>query len=401
MALFKNTELEHLWIFYLAMFIHAFSAMVMPFLVVYFLGIGFTFFQTSLFLASYSLTIFLFEVPTGAVADGFSRKYSVLIGLLITSVVMFILPFLHSFWPLFFLWSIAGFGATFISGAGDAWVVDNLTFVKKNALIHEYYIKSQSISGVAIVFAPLIAVLVVKHFTIRPLWFVFAGGLFLVFLLYSFAPEHYKPKKVSLKRSFQHTITISKQGAKHLFSKRVLVLLLLGSIAFSFMRFASEAWEPFLVQLGLPTYTLGYLFSLFGLVLVGIPFLSRYFAKFSVRSVLLVTTFFEAILLSLLFFIASPLVIPGIIIYLLIDVGGTIRLPLRSAFMQEFIPKKIRATVGSVQSMILSLVGVITGLFAGFLIDLLGMQFVIAVQGIFGVAVLLIYRLLPDKKIKQ
>ncbi len=400
MKVFKKGELSELWIFYLGAFIHAFSVMIMPFFVVYFLDLGFSFFNISLLLAGYGLSIFLFEIPTGAVADGFGRKYSVMIGLLISAISMALIPFFTTFWPLFLLWCLAGFGTTFISGAGDAWVVDNLSAVKKESLVHEYYIKLQSISGIALVISPLISVWVVKEFSITPLWYVFASGLFLMFLLYSLAPEFYKPAKISLKNSFHETIRITKKGFYYFFSQRSLILLLLGSLAFVFMNFAGDAWEPFMVLLGLPTYALGYLLSALGLLLIIVSFASRYLSRYSVRSVLFLTVMFDVILLGALFFIAPPLVIPGIIVYLLSDIGSMVRSPLISTFEQELIPKNIRATVTSTKTMIISFVAIIATVIGGGLIDIMGMQFTLAIQAVFGIVALLVYRKLPDVKIK-
>jgi len=72
------------------------------------------------------MTVFLFEVPTGVVADVYSRRLSVLIGLVFMG-----LGFLtEGLVPVFlgvlagqFLW---GFGYTFTSGATQAWVVDEV-----------------------------------------------------------------------------------------------------------------------------------------------------------------------------------------------------------------------------------------------------------------------------------
>lgn len=70
------------------------------------------------------ISIFVFEVPTGIVADLKSRKLSVIIGLFIIGVG----SVLEALTPLFFVIFIAqvtwGFGYTFISGALDSWISD-------------------------------------------------------------------------------------------------------------------------------------------------------------------------------------------------------------------------------------------------------------------------------------
>ena len=70
-------------------------------------------------------SVLLFEVPTGVVADAVSRRLSVLIGTFLTGVgfLMYAVP---SF-PVVLLGQVVwGVGATFISGANVAWLVDEI-----------------------------------------------------------------------------------------------------------------------------------------------------------------------------------------------------------------------------------------------------------------------------------
>lgn len=71
-------------------------------------------------------TIFLFEIPTGVIADSYSRKWSVIIGLLLTGCAYF----LEGLFPLYATVLLAhivyGVGFTFYSGANDAWLADEI-----------------------------------------------------------------------------------------------------------------------------------------------------------------------------------------------------------------------------------------------------------------------------------
>ena len=77
--IFKKDELKLLWPFYLESLVFGLSAVIMPFFIIYFLDLGLSYFKIALLGSVYSFFIFLFEVPTGAFADGFSRKYSSII----------------------------------------------------------------------------------------------------------------------------------------------------------------------------------------------------------------------------------------------------------------------------------------------------------------------------------
>lgn len=77
-------------------------------------------------------TVFLCEIPTGIVADQYSRKLSIIIGALLTGAGFMIQGFIPSF-PAAIASSIVwGIGFTFLSGAGHAWLVDEVG--RENAL---------------------------------------------------------------------------------------------------------------------------------------------------------------------------------------------------------------------------------------------------------------------------
>jgi MFS transporter, DHA3 family, tetracycline resistance protein len=71
-------------------------------------------------------TIFLFEVPTGIVADLVSRRLSVAIGLSTVGVAAILMASFPSLWPFAAAQVVWGIGETFISGASDAWVADEI-----------------------------------------------------------------------------------------------------------------------------------------------------------------------------------------------------------------------------------------------------------------------------------
>ncbi|HVM54671.1 MAG TPA: MFS transporter [Acidimicrobiales bacterium] len=70
-------------------------------------------------------SVLLFEVPTGVVADAISRRTSVLIGYVLLGAG-FLLYAVPSFLVVLVAQVVWGVGATFISGANIAWVVDEI-----------------------------------------------------------------------------------------------------------------------------------------------------------------------------------------------------------------------------------------------------------------------------------
>ncbi|MGH2600390.1 MAG: MFS transporter, partial [Dehalococcoidia bacterium] len=69
---------------------------------------------------------FLFEVPTGIVADVYSRRLSVIIGVTLTGIGFIIEGLFPIFSVILLSQVIWGVGYTFISGAAVAWIVDEV-----------------------------------------------------------------------------------------------------------------------------------------------------------------------------------------------------------------------------------------------------------------------------------
>jgi hypothetical protein len=71
--IFKKGEWGQLGRFYIVQFIQVLTAVIIPFVIIYFRDMSLSFTQISILLASYGVFGFLFEIPTGAFADGYSR----------------------------------------------------------------------------------------------------------------------------------------------------------------------------------------------------------------------------------------------------------------------------------------------------------------------------------------
>src|SRR3954466_15485515 len=72
------------------------------------------------------LTVFVFEVPTGIVADVYSRRLSIVIGILVMGCAIVFVGSVPEAWAVIAGWSVWGFGYTFTSGAADAWLADEI-----------------------------------------------------------------------------------------------------------------------------------------------------------------------------------------------------------------------------------------------------------------------------------
>jgi DHA3 family tetracycline resistance protein-like MFS transporter len=68
--------------------------------------------------------VFLFEVPTGVVADTYSRRLSLIVGYLGMGTAWVAVGFISTPWLVIVLWALWGIAYTFTSGAEEAWLAD-------------------------------------------------------------------------------------------------------------------------------------------------------------------------------------------------------------------------------------------------------------------------------------
>ncbi len=97
-----------------------------PFFYLYLLSIGLSFFQIGIILSARELSSYLFEIPTGAIADVWGRKRSLLLCFILYSVSFFLYYISHSFWMLLPASVVFGLGEAFRLGTHKAIIFDYL-----------------------------------------------------------------------------------------------------------------------------------------------------------------------------------------------------------------------------------------------------------------------------------
>src|SRR5678816_2801242 len=95
---------------------------------------GLTALQLVLIGTTLELSTFLFEVPTGIVADVYSRRLSIIIGFILVGLGFLIEGFFPAFLPIVLANVIWGLGYTFGSGARQAWITDEIGEENANKL---------------------------------------------------------------------------------------------------------------------------------------------------------------------------------------------------------------------------------------------------------------------------
>src|SRR3989442_1436230 len=99
---------------------------IAPIYPLFLLSRGLDLFQINAVLATYLITAFVFDVPTGAVADLAGRRVSFALGCLVRMVAYTRYVFARDFTDCLVAEFIDAVGTTLVSGALEAWAVDGV-----------------------------------------------------------------------------------------------------------------------------------------------------------------------------------------------------------------------------------------------------------------------------------
>ena len=197
----------------------------------------------------YELSILLFEVPTGIVADLFSRRMSVVIGWFVVGIAFFI----QGVWPIagvvIAAQVILGIGDTFVSGAHDAWVADEIGFTEPDMSAGQAFLIGQRASFWGRMLGPVCALALSLHGL--PMVLTVTGfGFFIFAISASFWMTERGFQRGDQERKFWATF---REGWSLVRLYRLLALVLLVSV---FYGFASEGFDRLWQKIFMDVYQL-------------------------------------------------------------------------------------------------------------------------------------------------
>lgn len=310
---------------------------------------GLSVLQISLLLAWWALNAMLFEVPSGALADKWSRRKMLTIAPLLKAIC-FCLWFLAkgNFWVYGLGFSFWALGSAFTSGTAEAMLYDHLTFLKQEKKYEKYLGKKKFYFylalGVSIIFGGFIA-----HYKIS--WAIIFSVIPL--LLSSFFAWFIKEEKKTLStgeiKYFQHI----KIALKELRTDRVLAFFMVYLVGISLFSGVEEYDQLYYKLIGLPVFAfgiIGFCWSLFN------AFGSRLAHKIKNKCFIFwLMPLLGFILLSLVALIVKVQAI--IFLLLAYFLYSPVRVLIESKIQQR-IKTQSRATITSLSSFLIELSGV-------------------------------------------
>ena len=341
-----------------------FSAVIVPF---YHQWGGLKLSQILFLNAWFMFCIFLFEIPTGTLADYLGRKASLITG----SLVAVLSVWIYTREPNFYLFMMAEmvFAAayTFHSGADEALAYDTLLSCHEEGKAKVVIARMESFKLAGIMAGALLGGWIAKHWGVVAPMKAYALPLAVSFLASLALKEPDLHKNLQTKSSF---FVIFKEGKDFFIHHKILWILTLDSV-FSHALSWVLIWlyQPLLEKAGISIVFFGFVHT--GMCL-GQIFLLHNIKRWesllgSKKRLLWLTGLGTGIAFIVLAFAKAPwFVILGII---LAGSCGLARTPIYSASMNTYIPSAQRATVLSMISMLRTLTIVIVNPFVGFIAD--------------------------------
>ena len=302
------------------------------------------------------------QVPTGAWADRFSRRRAVILGNLINTAAILLVPFaaqqsgdnqLLAVCACFGLW---GFGQAMVSGAGEAWVVDNLLVAGRSDFIEHYFARISSFMSVGAVGAGAVALALLLTLEIsRPLldglWYIAAMGTLSGVFIQLSIKEH-RPLEMIARgaRTGLSLLTMIVLGAKVLGRSRRLLFLALALIIASFPETVTDdAFDMSLITKGMDARSLAPLGILDNLIAMAAPLIGLALTRhFGVNRVLVFFLLLPAVVVSALFMSSALWLV--VMLYVLLDFFDGVWDPVADAHLQSLLSSSTRATVVSIVS---------------------------------------------------
>ena len=290
------------------------------------------------------------ELPTGALADGRSRSWSVAMSgffYLVSALVYF---FAQGFWSALSAEILAGVASAFMSGAKQAWLVDSL---KRSGLVGDELKKvtkktfamDKIIAGsIMLVFGVFGSWL--SQFGDRLIWLpLIFSGLGAWCLASFFMNGHGEPEeKLSEIEALKRSFALLRQS-------RDLVWVAFVLIVFGLVVSFNQYWSVYFNQLfGDSSSAYVWLVMYPALLLAGFTIRSRHFLSGREETGILVALLFTGLgLILATVFKSWAFVLPAVVLH---ELGRGMLEPLTDAFIHGRVESSFRATFGSLQSLI-------------------------------------------------
>ncbi len=326
-----------------------------------------TFTQIGILFSIHTILIAVLEIPTGLFADTYGRKKSIFVSYAIEIPSFFILFFTQSFLFSLIAFMLLSVSHSFYSGAKEAWVVDLLP-AKKH---YRFFQIDMSFKHLALFISGIIGYFAMSSFELKWIWIFGAISSILALIPLLFIPDVIEKKqKIQIKK-----ITTYVLHKKHL--QMLLILLSVGMIAYGMA--GSIQWTAYIQSIGLDIASFGLLWSVMSIITIISQWIFTDSKKQTKRVMSLSFLLWGLSCISVLYIFNPFIAITVLLATVLFDF---MRYPTERKLIQSFFTKKMRASLGSFESLVYAIAGGLGLFISGIIIDFTSPQTSIFISGI-------------------
>lgn len=327
---------------------------------------GIRFFQVMVLQAFFVFSIFLLEMPTGAVADHLGRKVSLILAAVMNGIAVLVYASTPGFLVFLvgeFLWATS---FALASGADEAFLYDSLKQMNEEKCSKKILARFRSFELSAFMVAAPIGSAIASLVGLRQTMLFMSVPFLLAFLLaFTLEEPAYTGRKQS--RGYLETLT---GGLRYFREHRVLRILAFDMVSISTLAFLIIwTYQPCLKDVGISLVYFGFVHAgLTGVQIVVMNNFGRLEKVFGSRKGYLV---WSALIAGGAFILLGSIpYAPVTVLFLLVIAGfGLSRRVLLENYMNKHIESPIRATVISAVSMLGTLIMGVMYLLVGLLVE--------------------------------
>lgn len=298
-------------------------------------------------------TVFVFEVPTGIVADMYSRRLSIIIGVLISGTSFLVQGSFPLFGPILLSQLIWGFGYTFTSGATSAWIVDEIGEQRAAPI----FLRAAQVGNLAAIAGTLAAM------GLGTLWLqlpILLGGVLFIalgLLLVLVMPETgFRPAPPEDRNTWQQMGHVLQNGLRAVRGRPALIaILIISAIAgaasegvdrLSTAHYIRDIGFPLLANLQ-PVHWLGAMSIVFGLLVAGSARLAERRLDPNNQHALIGSLAAVTLLRigAVVWFALAPGFVAAVMASAVMAITRQLREPLSEIWLNQEVDSQVRATV--------------------------------------------------------
>ena len=335
-----------------------------PIMVLFLLNKGLSFTEIMLLQSIASMSVVVFEVPTGAIADKFGRKLSMMLGtsLWIISLSVYVLG--NSFIMFAIAEIIFSLGMSLKSGADTALIYDSLKAIDRERDFQKIEGHARSLTLYAQAFGSIIAGFIYKIDVNLPM---IGSILFMVITI--IITSNFKEPNIMEENTKEETgyfTQIFTSGNYVLKHEKIKAIMLFSMVFFIFYRAGFWFFQPYMETVGIPVEFFGFIFFMFNITAAITSKKSHVIMKLTKPKTL---TFMALLIITSFVILGVTKIWIGVFAILLQQMARGLYRPVTRKYLNKHIPSDKRATILSFQSLGSNISVAITSPFIGMLMD--------------------------------